>query len=767
SGGTALVRNADGSYTVNASQLKGLAITLNDQLASTTKLALAITAYSTVGTSVATAKATQMVTVNPVADAPILGTQAVSGNEGAAIPLNISANLPAGNTTDVLSVKIGNVPDGATLSSGGTALLANTDGTYTLSASQLQGLAITLNDQLASTTKLALAITAYSAVGTSVATAKATQMVTVNPVADAPIIDTQAVSGNEGAAIPLNISAALPAGNTTDVLSVKIGNVPDGATLSSGGTALVANTDGTYTLSASQLQNLAITVNDQLASTTNLALAITAYSAVGTSVATATATQTVTVNPVADVPILGAQAVSGDANTAIALDINAALPVGNTTDSLSVTIDNVPDGAILSSGGTALVANTDGTYTLSASQLQDLAIMVSGDLTVSTNLELAIKAYSTVEDSVATATTTQLVTIKPVTTIDSGSLASANDGTTATGTGGSTTIGTDGSTTIGTGGSTLIFTAGQTMALTDGETIALADGSNMKVTVSGGSMTVTTADGSTITVTSGSTITVTGGSTVTFAGDSSLTFAGDSSLTLAGASTVPVVDGSTALLNGTTAVLDSSTTTVVDGSTALLNGTTAVLDSSTTTVVDGSTALLDGTTAVLDSSTTTALDGSLAYAGGESGPGVVSLDRIVETVGDTNYAYATDPALQGALTGSSLDSAALVPTIDLTPQDSILDVSAQSVLSVAAADSSSTITTIDSSTMTVADSLTVTAVDSSTAIVDSSTAIVDSSTATVDSSTAIISGQTDATLSLQGTYTDIGIGGVELNQTLI
>ncbi|WP_205872638.1 hypothetical protein, partial [Legionella qingyii] len=203
SGGTALVRNADGTYTVNASQLKGLAITLNDQLASTAKLALAITAYSTVGTSVATAKATQMVTVNPVADAPILGTQAVSGNENTPIPLNISAALPTGNTTDVLSAKIGNVPTGATLSSGGTALVRNADGSYTVNASQLKGLAITLNDQLASTTKLALVITAYSTVGNSVATAKATQMVTVNPVADAPILGTQAVSGNENTAIPL------------------------------------------------------------------------------------------------------------------------------------------------------------------------------------------------------------------------------------------------------------------------------------------------------------------------------------------------------------------------------------------------------------------------------------------------------------------------------------------------------------------------------------------------------------------------------------
>ncbi|WP_454782787.1 beta strand repeat-containing protein [Legionella sp. WA2022007384] len=721
SGGTALVPNTDGTYTLSPSQLEELTIKVTEQLASTTDLSLTVTAKSRVEDSVATATATQVITVAPVADTPTLTTQTASGSEGSAIPLNITALLPAGNTTDVLSVTISDVPTGSTLSSGGTVLVANTDGTYTLSASQLANLTITVNEQLASTTDLSLTVTAKSRVEDSVATATATQVITVAPVADTPTLTTQTASGSEGSAIPLNITALLPAGNTTDVLSVTISDVPTGSTLSSGGTVLVANTDGTYTLSASQLANLTITVNEQLASTTDLSLTVTAKSRVEDSVATATATQVITVAPVADTPTLTTQTVSGSEGSAIPLDITALLPAGNTTDLLSVTISNVPTGSTLSSGGTALVANTDGTYTLSASQLANLTITVNGDLTGTTDLALGVTAYSTVENSVATATATQLVTVTPNA---SGALSSGADGSTVTsGT-------TDGSTTAGT--------------ITTGSTITTTDGSATAGTITTGS-TITTTDGSTTagTVTSGSTITATDTSTATAANTSTATAADTSAATAANTSAATAANTSAATAADTSAATaaDTSTATAADTSTA------TAIDISTATAIDTSTAT------AIDSTTTTVTNSSLASGGDGASSGPVILEQIVGTgIVDTSY--------------TSFDSNVSVPTIDLTQQDSILDVSAQSVLSVTASDSSSTVTAVDSSTVTAVDSSTATAVDSSTATAVSSIATADSSIATADSSTALVAGQTAATLSLQGTYTDIGIGGVEVNHTL-
>ncbi|WP_454785685.1 beta strand repeat-containing protein [Legionella sp. WA2024007413] len=753
SGGTTLVANTDGTYTVNASQLQNLALTLNEQLARTTNLTLAITAKSTVGASVAIATTTQVVTVNPVADTPILETQTATGNEGSAIPLDITALLPAGNTTDALSVTIGNVPSGATLSSGGTALTANADGTYTLTASQLQDLAITVNEQLATTTDLALAITATSTVGSSVATATATQVVTVNPVADTPILETQTATGNEGSAIPLDITALLPAGNTTDALSVTIGNVPSGATLSSGGTALTANADGTYTLTASQLQALAITVNGQLATTTDLALAITATSTVGTSVATATATQVVTVNPVADTPILETQTATGSAGVAIPLDITALLPAGNTTDSLSVTIGNVPSGATLSSGGTAVTANADGTYTLTASQLQDLSIMVSGDLTDTTSLALTVTAYSSVENSVATATATQLVTVTP---IDSGTLSSGNDGATTT-TDGSTATTTTGATTT-TDGSTATTTTGATTT-TDGSTVTTTTGAT------------TTTDGSTATTTTGATTTTDGSTATTTTGATTTT----------DGSTVTTTTGATTTTDGSIVTTTTGVTTTTDGSTATTTtvATATIADGSTATTTDATATIADGSIATMTDATATIADGSTATTA--TGATATTTDGSIATAVDS-YTLTTDGSTATAVdisTATAIDDAGAVPIIDLTQQDSILDVSTYSILSVtsstgtaidgstATAVDGSTATAIDSSTATAIDSSTATAVDSTTATAVSSIATADSSIATVDGSTAIVSSQTNVTLSLQGTFTDMGIGGVEVNSTLI
>ncbi|WP_207387230.1 hypothetical protein, partial [Fluoribacter gormanii] len=160
------------------------------------------------------------------------------GDENTSIPLNISATTRYAG--DVLTYKITGVPAGGSLSAG----TLNQDGSWTLTAAQIVGLTFKSGlNQVSGSVTLNVIATSTSPNGLS-ASINQSIKVGVNPVADAPILSTQAVSGNENTAIPLNISAKLPAGDTTDVLSVKIGNVPTGATLSSGGTALVRNADG-------------------------------------------------------------------------------------------------------------------------------------------------------------------------------------------------------------------------------------------------------------------------------------------------------------------------------------------------------------------------------------------------------------------------------------------------------------------------------------------------------------------------------------------
>ena len=314
------------------------------------------------GTNVVSA--TGSITVDAVGDAVDLETSAASGAEDTAIALDIAASMPDGTGETIDSIVISGVPDGATLSSGTDALTANEDGTYTVTADQLDGLTVT--PPLDSNEDFTLGVTATSTDGT-VTTADVA--VDVTAVGDAVDLETSAASGAEDTAIALDIAASMPDGTGETIDSIVISGVPDGATLSSGTDALTANEDGTYTVTADQLDGL--TVTPPLDSNEDFTLGVTATSTDGT---VTTADVAVDVTAVGDAVDLETSAASGAEDTAIALDIAASMPDGTGETIDSIVISGVPDGATLSSGTDALTANEDGTYTVTADQLDGLTV---------------------------------------------------------------------------------------------------------------------------------------------------------------------------------------------------------------------------------------------------------------------------------------------------------------------------------------------------------------------------------------------------------
>jgi beta-glucanase (GH16 family) len=233
------------------------------------------------------------------AQTPTLSVQSASGNEGAAIPLTISAAQAASNLAAAnLTVGVSGL-NGATLNHG----TLNADGSYTLHASDLQGLALTPATEF--TGHLSLTVTATDnepSSSTTASSAAQTLAVTVNPVAEAPALSVQPASGNEGAAIPLTIAAAqaetdLAAAN----LTVTVAGL-DGASLNHG----TLNADGSYTLHAADLQGLALTPAPQFAG--DLALTVTATDTEPSSGTTASsAAQTL------DVSVAGSGSTTGGA----------------------------------------------------------------------------------------------------------------------------------------------------------------------------------------------------------------------------------------------------------------------------------------------------------------------------------------------------------------------------------------------------------------------------------------------------------------------
>ena len=87
------------------------------------------------------------------------------------------------------------------------------------------------------------------------------------------------------------------------------------------------------------------------------------------------------------------------------LDIDAALVDTDGSESLSITVDGVPEGATLSAG----TDNGNGTWTLSSGQLNGLTIRVDKDL--GEDFALSVTATSSEADGDSTASTTTTVTV--------------------------------------------------------------------------------------------------------------------------------------------------------------------------------------------------------------------------------------------------------------------------------------------------------------------------------------------------------------------
>ena len=399
---------ANGSITLAPGQLTGLAIT--PPLNSDADFTLTVTATSTDGSAApASTSAPLLVTVNPVSDMPTLAVQAASGSEDTAIPLTISPALTDTDGSEVLTITLSGIPDGAVLRNAGGAL-AVMNGTATLTPAQLAGLSITPPNN--SDVDFTLTVTATATDGTATpASISAPLRVTVNPVSDTPTLSVVAAVGNEDTGIPLVINPALTDTDGSETLSITISGIPVGASLrnTAGDTLTISN--GTITLAPGQLAGLTITPPAN--SDADFTLTVTATARDGSAApASVTSTLAVTVNPVSDAPVLTAPTAAGEEDTAIPLAFSAVQPDADGSEVLSLTLSGIPEGAILSNvGGVLTVVN--GSITLTPGQLAGLAITPPPDSDA--DFTLTVTATSTDGNSAPASTSMPLlVVVNPV-----------------------------------------------------------------------------------------------------------------------------------------------------------------------------------------------------------------------------------------------------------------------------------------------------------------------------------------------------------------
>ena len=297
-----------GNYKLSQADLVGLTLSAPDN--DTKQISFTVTAHASEG-GIDAASSTQQVTlaVNPVAEAPVLTATAAAAsvNEDSTVALNIAV-APAESDADATT--------SVTISGLGTATLTNAAGgtfsgdtvTFTqaqLNAGALNGLTLHAADD--DTASLHLTVTASTNDAGSIApSAPQTINLTVNPVADAPVLTATAAAAsvNEDSTVALNINvtAESDADATTSVTISGLGT----ATLTNAAGSTFSGDTVTFTqaqLNAGALDGLTLHAADD--DTASLHLTVTASTNDAGSIATS-APQTInlTVNPVADAPTL-------------------------------------------------------------------------------------------------------------------------------------------------------------------------------------------------------------------------------------------------------------------------------------------------------------------------------------------------------------------------------------------------------------------------------------------------------------------------------
>ena len=293
--------NEDGTVTLSEADLAGLQIT--PPADSGVDFDLGVSVVTTDGTSTSDpATGTISIDVDGVADAPTLTVGNVSGFEDNPIPLNIQSGLTDTDGSEVLSVTISGVPEGASLSAG--SYDADT-GDWTLSAAELDGLSILPAADDDSDFQLTVTATSTDTdpeTGeATTATTVGTMDVSVDPLADAPVLTLGDVTGNEDTAIPLNISATLQ--DDSEVLGLSISGIPDGAVLTvtnPGGQAVQVNVVDGVAQIPNGLVGGDLAITPPLDSADDFQLTVTATAKDGNSIATTEGTLNVTVDGVAD-----------------------------------------------------------------------------------------------------------------------------------------------------------------------------------------------------------------------------------------------------------------------------------------------------------------------------------------------------------------------------------------------------------------------------------------------------------------------------------
>jgi hypothetical protein len=405
--GPGITDNGDGTFSIDPAHAGALAIIPPPHAHG--DFAVTVTVRATEASNGDTRETVRRVGVSvaAVADAPLLTATAAAGDEDQPIPLSISAALADTDGSEMLSIVISGLPVGAILSAG----VNNGDGSWTLTPAQLTGLTVTAPHNMSGTINATVTAYAIERSNGSIASTTVPLAISVNAVADAPIVDAPSSrSGDEDMAIPVNLRAWLTDTDGSETLTVTATQVPAGGTFNRG----TANPDGSWSFTAAQLDGLSFTPPPHVSGDITIRFMVTATEGNGDT-ASVPADITFTVKPVtdaADISVAPAQALEGQP---VPLSITVALIDADGSEEITrVTIAGLPAGATLSAG----IAQNDGSWLLSPAELAGLMLQPAPGWSGTVNLTVTAETRELASDARLT-TTVLPVTVEAVATAPS------------------------------------------------------------------------------------------------------------------------------------------------------------------------------------------------------------------------------------------------------------------------------------------------------------------------------------------------------------
>ena len=346
------------------------------------------------------------ITVVAVDDAPTLKIAPAAGNEDSAIALDVETALSDLDGSESLTVLIGAIPLGATLSDGTNSFTA-TSGNTSVDVSLWSLSALTVTPPADSGADFTLAVTAISTETSNgdEATIKGDLSVSVSAIADTPALTVADTSGDEDAAIALSVDPSLTDTDGSELLSLEISAIPVGATLSDGTNSFTATSGNTTAdITGWTLSSLAITPPADSDTDFTLTIVATSVEAENSDLAVRTAELAVTVAAIADAPTLDIEDATGNQDAAIALSIDPALVDGDGSETLSVVVGGIPLGATLSDGANSFTA-TAGNTSVDVSSWSFPALTITPPAGDASDFTLSLSVTSTESDNGDAATT--------------------------------------------------------------------------------------------------------------------------------------------------------------------------------------------------------------------------------------------------------------------------------------------------------------------------------------------------------------------------